>query len=231
MSAEETRRGMVRRFLQIFAQRVFEGAVLFGSAGTFRYWGAWFYFGVVTALLVAVGVYLIPRNPEIIVERSKVHEGTAGFDKVVMTFYALSYVAVLVVAGLDAGRFGWAPLGYPWMALGAVLIVLGMIPMTAAMAVNRNLEPTVRIQSDRGHQVATEGPYRIVRHPMYAGMLVMMPGLPLALGSTWAFVPTVVEVALLFLRTALEDRMLRRELAGYEEFTKQTRYRLIPGIW
>jgi len=182
-------------------------------------------------LLIANGLYLLPRNPEIIVERGKQHEGTAVFDKVVLVFYTGSYVALLVVGALDAGRFGWAPLGLPWAFVGALMTVLGMVPVVGAMAVNRNLEQTVRIQADRGHAVATTGPYRWVRHPMYLGMLVAMPGGALMLCSTWALVPAVAAIVSLVVRTALEDRKLRAELEGYEAFAKVTRWRLLPGVW
>jgi protein-S-isoprenylcysteine O-methyltransferase Ste14 len=97
--------------------------------------------------------------------------------------------------------------------------------------VNRNLEQTVRIQNDRGHRVATEGPYRWVRHPMYLGMVLALPGSVLLLGSAWAFVPAAVALAALVARTALEDRTLRRDLEGYSEYSKRTPYRLIPGLW
>ena len=132
---------------------------------------------------------------------------------------------------LDAVRFGWAPLGWPWAILGALLISASMVPVAGAMAVNRNLEQTVRIQADRGHQVTTTGPYRYVRHPMYAGLLLGLPGTALLLGSAWSLVPAAACGAVLVIRTALEDRTLRRELPGYEEYARHTRFRLVPGLW
>jgi protein-S-isoprenylcysteine O-methyltransferase Ste14 len=230
VTPQELRRGVLRRFAQLLVQRVVEGLVLFLCAGTVRWLGGWLYTGASVLLLAANAIYLLPRNPEIVVERGKRHEGTRGFDKVVLVFYTLSYLAVLVVAGLDA-RFAWAPLSPWWAAPGFALMALGMIPVAGAMAVNRNLEPTVRIQTDRGHAVATTGPYRWVRHPMYAGMLLSFPGGTLVLGSSWAFVPTALALAFLVVRTAFEDRMLREELPGYREYAQETRYRLVPGLW
>jgi protein-S-isoprenylcysteine O-methyltransferase Ste14 len=108
----------------------------------------------------------------------------------------------------------------------------GTAVVTWAMAVNTHFEKTVRIQSDRGHTVCDRGPYRWVRHPGYVGASLAFPlATPLLLGSAWAFVPAALCVAMLVLRTALEDRMLRAELEGYEAFAGKTRYRLLPGIW
>jgi protein-S-isoprenylcysteine O-methyltransferase Ste14 len=227
----ELRRGVLRRFVQLVVQRIVEGAVLFGVAGTVRWTGAWLYLGINVLLIAANGVYLLPRNPEVIVERGKRHEGTKAFEKVVLPVYGLSYVAQLVVAALDAGRFHWAPLAPWWAGVGFVLMALGMIPVAGAMAVNRNLEQTVRIQTERGHEVATTGPYRWVRHPMYAGMLLTFPGGALVLGSAWALLPAALALSTLVVRTALEDRTLLRELPGYEAYAKKTRHRLVPGIW
>ena len=227
----ELRRGVLRRFVQLLVQRILEGAVLFGVAGTVRWTGAWLYLGINALLIAANGAYLLPRNPEVIVERGKRHEGTKAFDKVVFVFAMLFYVAQLVVAALDAARFHWAPLAPWWAGVGFALMALGMIPVAGAMAVNRNLEPTVRIQTERGHEVATTGPYRWVRHPMYAGMLLSYPGAALVLGSAWALVPAALASATLVVRTALEDRTLLRELPGYEAYAKKTRHRLVPGIW
>jgi protein-S-isoprenylcysteine O-methyltransferase Ste14 len=103
--------------------------------------------------------------------------------------------------------------------------------MAMAMAANPFLESTVRIQKDRSHVVVTAGPYRIVRHPMYVGALVMFAAWPLLLGSAWSFVPLAAMVPALVVRTALEDRMLQRELAGFADYAQRTRYRLLPGVW
>jgi protein-S-isoprenylcysteine O-methyltransferase Ste14 len=99
------------------------------------------------------------------------------------------------------------------------------------MAANRYLETTVRIQEERGHQVVNSGPYRFVRHPMYVGVILQFMALPMVLGSKWAFVPAGVVVLLFVIRTGLEDRTLRNELAGYAQYAESTRYRLLPGVW
>lgn len=231
MTPEEVRRGVMRRFAQILGTNMVQGLVLFLSAGTVRWAGAWLFIGASVLLGAANGAYVLPRNPEIVVERGRRHEGTRGFDKIVLALSALLLVATFVVAGLDARRFGWAPLDPLWVVPGLVLMAAGNIPVAGAMVHNRNLEPTVRIQVDRGHQVATTGPYRFVRHPMYAGMILSLAGMPLVLGSAWSAVPTFGHIVCIVVRTALEDATLRRDLPGYAEYAARTPYRLLPGVW
>ena len=112
----------------------------------------------------------------------------------------------------------------PWGGGGDVFVLW-------TMAVNPFLEKGIRIQEDRGHRVITTGPYRYVRHPMYAGAIVMFAGFPLVLGSGWTFVPVGVITVLFVVRTVYEDQVLRRELPGYAGYAERTRYRLIPGVW
>jgi protein-S-isoprenylcysteine O-methyltransferase Ste14 len=97
--------------------------------------------------------------------------------------------------------------------------------------VNKFAEPTVRIQTERGQKVIDTGPYAIVRHPLYLGGVILFTGIPLALGSFWALIPTAVGTLVLVVRTVLEDRTLREELEGYKEYAGRVRYRLIPGVW
>ena len=106
-----------------------------------------------------------------------------------------------------------------------------MVGLTWAEAVNKFFEPTVRIQTDRGHRVIDTGPYAIVRHPGYVSGFLVFIGMPLCLGSLWALIPAVLVCLLLVVRTIWEDQTLREELAGYEEYAQRVRYRLIPGVW
>jgi protein-S-isoprenylcysteine O-methyltransferase Ste14 len=231
MTPEELRRGVIRRAAQILATNAVAGLMLFAAAGTVRWLGAWLYLLASVLLVVANGIYVIPRNPEVVVERGRPHEGTRSFDKVLLALCTLLLMATYLVAGLDARRFGWAPLDPIWAAPGFALMALGMIPTGGAMAHNRNLEPTVRIQTERGHRVATTGPYRFVRHPMYLGMILGLAGMPLMLGSAWSAVPTVAQILCIVVRTALEDDTLHRDLPGYPEYAARTRFRLLPRVW
>ena len=111
------------------------------------------------------------------------------------------------------------------------MLTLGMIAATWVMGVNKFAEPGVRIQTERGHRVVETGPYAYVRHPMYLGMLFLLPGYALALGSYAALIPAGVMAALLIVRTKFEDAMLQAELPGYKEYAQRVRYRLLPGVW
>jgi protein-S-isoprenylcysteine O-methyltransferase Ste14 len=220
-----------RRLVQLVGQVVLFGLLLFVAAGTLNWWNAWLYLGLFVVLAAANGVYLLHRNPEVVAERGRTHQGTKQFDRILMSLYSLCYLLLCVVAGLDRGHLHWAELSWTWALLGAVLMVASMVPVAAAMGVNRSLETTVRIQLERDHQVVSSGPYRIVRHPMYVGMLMQVPATALVLGSSLAMLPALVCVVLVVVRTALEDRMLQAELPGYADFALVTRFRLIPGLW
>jgi protein-S-isoprenylcysteine O-methyltransferase Ste14 len=132
---------------------------------------------------------------------------------------------------LDAGRLGWSTMPIAVQIVGYIAFVLSMAVTFWAMATNPFLSTIVRIQDDRGQYVVTTGPYRYVRHPMYAMMFLMWPGTALLLGSWWALLPAVVIVIIFVIRTALEDRTLQAELPGYVDYTQHTRYRLVPGVW
>ena len=137
----------------------------------------------------------------------------------------------MVLIGLDARRFGWSYVPLGAQALGAVLIALGMVLVWQTFRFNTFAAPQVRVQAARAHRVITDGPYSIVRHPMYAGATLYLLGMPLLLGSWWGVVAVPLLVAGMALRAVGEERMLRRELSGYDEYARRVRFRLLPGIW
>jgi len=138
---------------------------------------------------------------------------------------------MLLVAGFD-DRWGWSPrLAVAVQVAGFAAVALGDVLFAWAMASNQFFSSVVRIQQDRGHTVQTGGPYRFVRHPGYVGTIVPALATPLALGSLWAFIPAALLSAVIVVRTALEDKTLQDELAGYAEYAQRTRYRLLPGVW
>jgi protein-S-isoprenylcysteine O-methyltransferase Ste14 len=158
--------------------------------------------------------------------------GVKPWDKVLAPLMAISIsFPLIIVAGLDH-RHGWSPVFPVWLnILGLVLIAAGYAFAAWALAGNHFFSSMVRIQTERGHVVCDSGPYRIVRHPGYAGNILPLPGIALALGSTWALIPAAVALIIAVIRTALEDRTLQDELSGYRDYARRVRYRLIPGIY
>lgn len=190
-------------------------------------------------LIVAAGIggriWAERRHPGLMAERQnmkKIKSSAKAWDKVLAPLMALSVVFPLViVAGLDHHR-GWSPEFPLWLiVLGFILISLGYAFATWALVENRFFSSTVRIQTERGHVVCDSGPYRIVRHPGYAGNIPPLMGIVLALGSVWALIPAAVALIITVIRAALEDRTLQEELPGYREYARRVHYRLIPGIY
>jgi protein-S-isoprenylcysteine O-methyltransferase Ste14 len=206
-------------------------ALLLISAGRFDYWQGWVYTALNMGLLLLTLVVL-RNSPELIQERLKPGEGMKRWDKVYFALSTPLYFVMLVVAGLDAGRFGWTgELPWPVYTASAAVYVLGHALFLWAKAANRYFSSVVRIQLDRGHTVCREGPYRYVRHPGYVGGILFGVTAPLMLGSLWAAIPQVIAALMLVARTAREDATLRAELPGYAAYAEEVRYRLLPGVW
>jgi protein-S-isoprenylcysteine O-methyltransferase Ste14 len=223
--------GVLKRFSQVGVQLLILAAALFLSSWRWDWEMAWAFLGVSAVVIIVGGVGLLRINPELVAERTRMGEGTKGWDKVLTALYGLMGIATLVVAGLDK-QFGWSggvPLAVQLSALA--LFALGDLFAFWTMWSNAFFATTVRIQGERGHAVATDGPYRYVRHPGYSGWLVCNIVPPLILDSLWAFIPAVLTVSIILVRTAAEDRTLQEELPGYAEYAQQVRYRLLPGVW
>ena len=205
---------------------------IFLSAGRLDWMRGWISVVLWVTGLTTIGVVGYRFNPAVMNARAQRHrKETKHFDKV---FWALYFPLVFIqptVAGLDVERFGWSSIPFGVVYPGGMAFVLGIVVMAWVLRVNPFAEATVRIQKDRGQTVVTSGPYRFVRHPMYVGALLMYLGMPLVLGSVGALTLGAAIVALMIWRTSREDLTLRQELHGYEEFTKRTRYRLLPGVW
>jgi len=208
--------------------------VLFVCAGDFGWWQAWVYALLVVAAGVGGRVLAERRHPGLLAERQNLENIQAAkvWDKVLSPLMALSVgFPLVIVAGLDH-RFGWSPVFPLWLILlGICMIALGYAFAVWAMVENRFFSGVVRIQTDRGHVVCDRGPYRIVRHPGYAGNILSLPGIVLALSSMWTLIPGAVALVIAVTRTALEDRTLQEELPGYKEYARRVRYRLFPGIY
>ena len=204
--------------------------LLFLVAGRWDFWQAWVYMAI-NMIVLALMATLLTRNSELVEERLNPKEGMKGWDKFYVAVTTPLYMIALVVAGLDA-RFGWTTNMPSIVYAGSVLIYLiGQGIFLWARYINNYFSSVVRIQTDRGQTVCKDGPYRFVRHPGYVGGFLFTITIGLVLGSWWASIPQVIASLMLIWRTAREDRTLQAELPGYVEFTRETKYRLLPGIW
>ena len=205
---------------------------LFLPAGTLAWSKGWLFILVIVVASIPATLYLRRVNPDVVAARVNRHDGTKRWDFLLGAIFLLpTMLAIMIVAAMDDGRYHWFPV--PWWVCGTgyILLINGMLGVTWAESVNKFFETTVRIQTDRGHTVIDSGPYAIVRHPGYVSGFLVFIGMPLSLGSFWALIPAVMVCLLLVVRTIWEDRTLRDELSGYEEYAQRVRYRLIPGVW
>jgi protein-S-isoprenylcysteine O-methyltransferase Ste14 len=153
------------------------------------------------------------------------------WDKIILVTYSVLVMIMFVVTGLDSIRFQWTRVPLEVKILGFLGFIPAFLLVFWTMRENRYLSEVVRIQEERGHEVCTTGPYRYVRHPMYAGVIIFIICLPLALGSFIALFLSALNVLVFLIRTSLEDKTLQNELPGYKEYAERVRYRLIPGLW
>jgi len=218
----------------LVAVYLFIPVVLLVCGGDFGWWQAWVYSLLIVAAGVGGRVLAERRHPGLMAERQNIEKikSSKAWDKLLAPLMALSVsFPLVIVAGLDH-RHGWSPAFPPWLiVLGFILITLGYAFATWALAENRFFSSTVRIQTDRGHVVCDSGPYRIVRHPGYAGNIPPLLGIVLALGSVWTLIPAAVALIITVIRTILEDQTLQEELPGYRDYSGRVHYRLIPGIY
>jgi protein-S-isoprenylcysteine O-methyltransferase Ste14 len=185
-------------------------------------WLVWF---------TTMDILLLRSNPDLMAERLVPPKDAKTWDRIILSILRLAQLARYILAGLDQ-HYGWTgdfPLSAQIAAIVVCVLSTGLF--TWAMASNTFFSQIVRIQADRGHTVATNGPYRYVRHPGYAGMILFEFGISALLASWWALVAGGLCSILLIIRTALEDRTLQAELTGYMDYARQVRYRLLPGIW
>jgi protein-S-isoprenylcysteine O-methyltransferase Ste14 len=206
-------------------------ALLLLAAGKWNWAWGWIYIGVLTLAMTAHVLVLVPINPTLLADRAAGlrQPGAKRWDVWLASIASLAFVAIMIVAGLDE-RWGWTgTISIVWHITGVLLSILGWIFFIWSMASNPFFSESVRIQEN--HQVASRGPYRLVRHPGYFGNVIGCLGQPLLFGSWWAFIPALLTIIAFAVRTALEDDTLQKELTGYSDYVRQVRYRLIPGIW
>ncbi|MDH7802638.1 MULTISPECIES: isoprenylcysteine carboxylmethyltransferase family protein [unclassified Rhizobium] len=206
-------------------------ALVFLPAGRIDWLPGWIFVAVIIAAFALSALVLALVNPVIFRARSRFQPGTKRWDLILVTVILLAFAAEIPLATLDAGRMGWSAVPLWVVQIGYVLLVGGIAVTAWAQTVNPFFEPGVRIQSERGQRVITSGPYGFVRHPGYTAAIAMFIGIPLALASWVALLPAALAIAVLVLRTSMEDRLLQAELPGYADYARERRYRLLPGIW
>jgi protein-S-isoprenylcysteine O-methyltransferase Ste14 len=205
-------------------------ALLFVPAGSIDYWQAWTFLSVYFASSLALTLYLMKADPALLQRRMR--GGPAAekepVQKIIMVFASLGFVGLLVVPALDH-RFAWSQMA-PTMALaGDGLVGIGWIAIFFVFRENSFTSATIELAPDQ--KVISTGPYALVRHPMYAGALVMLLGIPIALGSWWGILVVAAMLPALIWRLLEEEKFLGRNLAGYVEYRNKVRYRLIPAVW
>lgn len=231
--AEQTKSLVLRVVIQLVIVVLVAPLLPMILSAQWDWWEAWAY-ALASILSFVVSRLIVARvHPDLIAERARFMEAkdTKPWDKVLAPLLGIGSILIPVVAGLDR-FYGWSsafPMGAKLAALAG--IVIGYAFSSWALVANRFFSGTVRIQTERGHHVVSSGPYRLIRHPGYAGGLLGFVLIPLLLDSLWAFLPAGLLAAVMVVRTALEDRTLQAELPGYAEYAQKTRYRLIPGVW
>ena len=205
-------------------------ALLFGTARTLRYWQAWIYVAIFLGASVLTTLYLMKRDPALLARRMR---GGPMFEKegtqrIIMAFTSLGFIALLVVSALDH-RFGWSTVPLWAVALGDVLVAVGLYFIFVVYRENTFTGATVEVET--GQKVVDTGPYAVVRHPMYASGALYVFGTPLALGSYWAFLALAGMLPFLFWRLLDDERILTRDLPGYAEYRRRVRHRLVPCVW
>jgi protein-S-isoprenylcysteine O-methyltransferase Ste14 len=220
--------------LQMVAYTVFSigffGLLLFWPAGTFDYWQAWVYIAVFVVATMIPTIYLAVAYPDAFRRRTRPgpFAETRMVQKVIYVGIILAVVAVAVMSALDH-RFGWSAVPIQVVVLGNVLVAVGIGIAEMVVVQNNYAASTIAVEKDQ--PVVSTGLYGLVRHPMYVGALVMTIGVPLALGSYWGLLMIIPAVLIFAARIADEEKTLREDLDGYDEYTQRVHYRLVPGVW
>lgn len=213
---------------------VLPAVILFGSAGTIQWPMGWIYLGLTVGGALLSRVLAGRVHPDLLRERasSLYAEDVPQWDRILVAFVATFIPAtIMLVAGTDK-RFGWSPVHTVWPAVaGTLLLIAAMALVIWAMTTNRFFSAYVRIQTERGQQPVSSGPYAVIRHPGYLGGILNNVAAPLILGSWWTFIPAVIGIGFIILRSALEDRWLQVSLTGYSDYARKVKWRLIPFIW
>lgn len=206
------------------------GFILFYPAGTFNYWQAWVFIVIFTIATIVPSLYLARTNPAALQRRMRggpLAEGRT-VQKFIIIGAFLGLFAMIALSAFDH-RFGWSSVPAVVCVIGDVLVVGGLTVGMLVVIQNSYAAATVRVEA--GQKLASRGLYKLVRHPMYAGNLILMVGIPLALGSYWGLLLLIPGLLVLVFRILDEEKLLTQELPGYREYAQHVRYRLVPNVW
>jgi protein-S-isoprenylcysteine O-methyltransferase Ste14 len=206
------------------------GLFLFVPAGTLNYWQAWLFILVFLLSSNAVGIYLSLKDPELLERRKKAGPMAEQnpIQKVIISLVIAGWIAVLIFSGLNY-RFGWSSVPLFVVIIGDALIIIGFLITFITLLENRYAGSSIEVVRDQ--KVASSGLYSIIRHPMYFGAIILMTGMPLALGSYLGLAILVLVIPTLVLRILDEEKLLEKDLPGYKDYEQEVRYRLIPYVW
>jgi protein-S-isoprenylcysteine O-methyltransferase Ste14 len=221
---------LLKTLVSLIGLIVVMGALIFGAAGTFGYWQGWVFLASYFAASVVVSAWLVRYDPALLERRMRggPFAETEPSQRIIMAFTSIGFIALLIVPGLDH-RHDWSNMPDAAAILGNVLLLAGWLGILAVFRANSYAAATIQVTS--GQTVISTGPYAIVRHPMYAAALLMLLGIPIALGSWWGIVVFVALLPALAWRLLDEERVLLRDLDGYADYRRSVRYRLIPFVW
>lgn len=201
--------------------------ILFWPAGTWNYWQAWVWLAALFVPMMISFVYLVKKDPVLLERRTRTNE-TRTEQKWIIAISVIYFLIIFILPGFDK-RYGWSAIPI-WLVIVADLFVIASYTLYILVLKTNSYASRV-IEVEQGQQVISSGPYALVRHPMYLAMILMMTATPLALGSYWAFIPSLGLIPLLAARAKNEEELLVTELKGYREYTEKTRYRFFPWIW
>ncbi|HXG48132.1 MAG TPA: isoprenylcysteine carboxylmethyltransferase family protein [Methylomirabilota bacterium] len=219
--------------LQIVGMFVVFALALFLAAGTVAWPAGWAFLLLFFGFVVALSLWLLKHNPDLLIERMTGigKPDQKAWDKLFYALANLLFLAWLVVMPLDAVRFHWSQMASWLQVLGAIVLLSSFYLFFLIFRENAYLSPAVRVQTDRGQKVVSTGPYRYIRHPMYATALMFLVGTTLLLGSWYGLVLVLILAVAIVVRALQEERTLRAELPGYGEYMVKVKYRLIPYVW
>jgi len=209
------------------------GAVLFLSAGTVKWVGAWIFIVLSFGFLLTVYLWMFKHDPELLQERTHIlgKSDQQGWDKVLYLIFQIFAFAWLILISLDSARYHWSHLAFWLELLGMLILLCSFLLFFLTFRENTFLSPVVRNQQDRGQKVVSTGPYHRVRHPMYSAIIMFIIGTSLLLGSYYGLLFGLIDVIIIAVRAVLEERMLKIVLPGYDAYMRQVKYRFIPYVW